>query len=221
MGCGLIVYCLIMRVILSGSSLRKLLLAGLFGAFAAGELHGQTAADSARIYYRRGHREVDIRFRENGSELERFIGCVREVYETGRLEGVEIRSYASPDGTDRLNETLSRRRADSLASYIARRAGIPGELIRARGEGVAWELLRGMVASSDMRCRDEVLDILDNTPLWIFDGAGRIVDGRKKRLMDLRGGVPYNYMAEHFFPGLRTGFSAVIRLESGPDVPAV
>lgn len=170
-GCGLIVYCLIMRFILSGSSLRKLLLAGLFGAFAAGELHGQTAADSARIYYRRGHREVDIRFRENGSELERFIGCVREVYETGRLEGVEIRSYASPDGTDRLNETLSRRRADSLASYIARRAGIPGELIRARGEGVAWELLRGMVASSDMRCRDEVLDILDNTPLWIFDGA--------------------------------------------------
>ena len=88
--CGLIVYCLIMRVILSGSSLRKLLLTGLFGAFAAGELHGQTAADSARIYYRRGHREVDIRFRENGSELERFIGCVREVYETGRLEGVEI-----------------------------------------------------------------------------------------------------------------------------------
>ena len=137
MCCGLIVYCLIMRFILSGSSLRKLLLAGLFGAFAAGELHGQTAADSARIYYRRGHREVDIRFRENGSELERFIGCVREVYETGRLEGVEIRSYASPDGTDRLNETLSRRRADSLASYIARRAGIPGELIRARGEGVA------------------------------------------------------------------------------------
>lgn len=220
MCCGLIVYCLIIRFILSGSSLRKLLLAGLFGAFAAGELHGQTAADSARIYYRRGHREVDIRFRENGSELERFIGCVREVYETGRLEGVEIRSYASPDGTDRLNETLSRRRADSLASYIARRAGIPGELIRARGEGVAWELLRGMVASSDMHCRDEVLDILDNTPLWIFDGAGRIVDGRKKRLMDLRGGVPYNYMAEHFFPGLRTGFSAVIRLESGPDVPA-
>ena len=98
MCCGLIVYCLIMRFILSGSSLRKLLLAGLFGAFAAGELHGQTAADSARIYYRRGHREVDIRFRENGSELERFIGCVREVYETGRLEGVEIRSYASPDG---------------------------------------------------------------------------------------------------------------------------
>lgn len=58
-----------------------------------------------------------------------------------------------------------------------------------------------MVASSDMRCRDEVLDILDNTPLWIFDGAAAFVDGRKKRLMDRGAAYPYNYMAEHFFPG--------------------
>lgn len=41
-------------------------------------------------------------------------------------------------------------------------------------------MLREQVAASDMAGRDEVLDILDHTPLWIYDDDNRIVDGRKK-----------------------------------------
>lgn len=73
-------------------------------------------------------------------------------------------------------------------------------------------MLREQVAASDMAGRDEVLDILDHTPLWIYDDDNRIVDGRKKQLMDLQGGKPYNYMLEHFFPELRNSVSTVLYL---------
>lgn len=33
--------------------------------------------------------------------------------------------------------------------------------------------------------QDEVLKTLQDTPLWIFDKDGRVVDGRKKRLMEI------------------------------------
>ena len=59
-----------------------------------------------------------------------------------------------------------------------------------------------MVAASDILYKEEVLHILDHTPVWVFDKAGRVVDGRKKQLMDLRGGMPYTYMLENFFPEL-------------------
>src|SRR5699024_1301676 len=104
---------------------------------------------------------------------------------------VVIRSWASPEGVNRLNEVLSERRADSLKSYIVRHAGIPDSVVTVRGEGIAWGILRRMVAESDMLYKGEVLHILDNTPVWVFDEAGRVVDGRKKQLMDLRGGMPY------------------------------
>lgn len=63
-----------------------------------------------------------------------------------------------------------------------------------------------------MTGRNEVLDILDHTPLWIYDDKGHIVDGRKKQLMDLQKGKPYNYMLEHFFPDLRNSVNITLYL---------
>ena len=193
--------------------MRKLALIGLLAVLAVGGA-AQTPGDSARIYFRRGHRQVDTHFRNNRSELDRFVRAVREASGAGRLESIVIRSYASPDGTSRSNELLSARRADSLEAYIVRAAGIPADRVRTYPEGIGWGPLRALVAASDMRYRDEVLAVLDHTPVWVFDGDGRVVSGRKKELMDLRGGVPYRYMFEHIFPDIRAGLSAVLYVSS-------
>ncbi len=175
----------------------------------AGEGHAQLPSDSMRIYYRQGHRDVDPSFGDNRAELDRFLHSVRHACESGDVNRLVIRSYASPDGLDRSNERLSRLRADSMESYVLRATAIPASMIEKHAEGIAWEQLRALIAAADrMPYREEVLEILDNTPLWICDGAGRIVDGRKKQLMSLRGGVPYNYMLEHFFPVLRNSAAA-------------
>ena len=42
-----------------------------------------------------------------------------------------------------------------------------------------------------------------------------IVDGRKKQLMDLQKGKPYNYMLEHFFPDLRNSVNITLYLHVG------
>lgn len=199
--------------------MKKILFIGLLFALACTEAWSQSRSDSARIYYRQGYRHVDPRYRDNRTELDRFIRLLREEYTAGRLEGVEIRSWASPEGVTRLNNRLSERRADSLKSYLVRHASIPDSLVSVRGEGIAWEMLREMVATTpDLPYQEEVLHILDHTPIYIYGPTGRIVDGRKKQLMDLRGGRPYNYMLEHIFPDLRTSLSVVCHRKPTPVV---
>lgn len=128
-------------------TMKRILL--LFLLFCGGYVHAQEL-DSVRIYYRQGHREVDVLFRDNRAELERFIRILREEYGANRLEGVVVRSWSSPEGVNHLNEVLSDRRADSLKTYLVRHAEIPDNLVCIHGEGIAWDMLRRMVAASDM-----------------------------------------------------------------------
>ena len=191
----------------------KKILFFLFAAvLAAGGVEAQEAVDSMKIFYRRGYRNVDLSFRDNRAQMERFLNLTEAALKNDRVEKVVIRSYASPDGTAEANERLSVGRAEELKAYLVREGNIPASLIEYHAEGIAWGMLREQVAASDMAGRDEVLDILDHTPLWIYDDDNRIVDGRKKQLMDLQGGKPYNYMLEHFFPELRNSVSTVLYL---------
>ena len=172
--------------------------------------HAGQGVDSVRIYYRAGYRYVEPGFRDNRAALDRLVRYIGEARSAGRLERISIRSYASPDGANRANELLSERRADSLSSWIVRHGSVPASLIDRQAAGIAWDELRAQVAASGMPYRDEVLDVLDNTPVWIFDERNRVVGGRKQRLMDLRGGEPYRYMLREFFPDLRS--SVVVTL---------
>ena len=172
--------------------------------------HAGQRADSVRIYYRTGYRYVEPLYRDNGMQLARFTESVRRALRDRTIECIVVRSGASPDGANRANELLSERRADSLVSYIVRHTDVPASLIDRQAAGIAWDELRAQVAASGMPYRDEVLDVLDNTPVWIFDERNRVVGGRKQRLMDLRGGEPYRYMLREFFPDLRS--SVVVTL---------
>ena len=181
--------------------------------------HAGQGADSVRIYYRAGYRYVEPGFRDNRAALDRLVRYIGEARSAGRLERISIRSYASPDGANRANELLSERRADSLSSWLVRHGSVPASLIDRQAAGIAWDELRAQVAASGMLYRDEVLDVLDNTPVWIFDEKNQVVGGRKQRLMDLRGGEPYRYMLREFFPDLRSSVVVTLyfRSEETPE----
>ena len=181
--------------------------------------HAGQGADSVRNYYRAGYRYVEPGFRDNRAALDRLVRYIGEARSAGRLERISIRSYASPDGANRANELLSERRADSLSSWIVRHGSVPASLIDRQAAGIAWDELRAQVAASGMLYRDEVLDVLDNTPVWIFDEKNQVVGGRKQRLMDLRGGEPYRYMLREFFPDLRSSVVVTLyfRSEETPE----
>lgn len=189
---------------------RKILPLILF-MLAAPLLHAEhTVIDSTRIYYKQGYRYVDTSLRNNGNELRRLQIIIEEAVHSGTLEKAVIWSYTSPDGTNKANTALAARRADSLESWILRNTVLPGKLLEKNSGGIAWDLLREAVSKSEMQYKEEVLRILDNTPVWVFDGDNRVVSSRKKELMDLKGGVPYRYMYEHLFPDLRSSIAILL-----------
>lgn len=195
--------------------------------------HNVTESDSIVVYvtdtltikYRLGHRYVDTTYKNNKDGLESFISFITDSLGTERVDKVIVMSYASPDGSHTHNMRLSGLRTDSLASYILRNTGIdPGKMEKHSG-GIGWDILRKEVAASGMEYRDEVLEILDNTPEYVTGANGNIITGKKKKLMDLRGGQVYNYMYANIFPKVRAGkavvmFSSPILQERGMTLRA-
>lgn len=189
---------------------RKILPLILF-MLAAPLLHAEhTVIDSTRIYYRLGYRYVDTSLRGNGEVLKNLCAKIEKALQEETLEKVVIYAYTSPDGTNKANTALAARRADSLESWILRNTVLPGKLLEKNSGGIAWDLLREAVSKSEMQYKEEVLRILDNTPIWVFDGNSRVVSSRKKELMDLKVGVPYRYMYEHLFPDLRSSIAILL-----------
>lgn len=117
------------------------------------------------------------------------------------VTSIDVNGYASPSGRHAFNVWLGNRRAEVVASSLG--PLFPGVPLSSAGHGEDWTSLRSLVGSSDIKGRSVVLDILDNTPFYVFDAEGRIVTGRKKQLMDLNRGRTYNLLFKEFFPYLR------------------
>lgn len=173
-----------------------------------------TTADTVgvKVYFRQGYSTLQPAFRENGIRLDEFMRRVSEMHtdSTARLNSIDIVAYASPEGSFTLNRKLARKRAENISAYL--RGNMPflsGSLFNVQPKGIDWNGLAAMVEASDMRYRSEVLNILRNVPETTYRN-GKLVDSRLKRLMDLRGGRPYNYMLEHFFPELRSASAYVV-----------
>lgn len=173
-----------------------------------------TSADTVgvKVYFRQGYSSLQPAFRGNGIRLDEFMRRVSEMHgdSTARLNSIDIVAYASPEGPYTLNKKLARKRAENISAYL--RGNMPflsGSLFNVQPKGIDWDGLAAMVEASNMRYRSEVLNILRKVPETTYRN-GKLVDSRLKRLMDLRGGRPYNYMLTHFFPELRAAGAYVI-----------
>lgn len=74
-------------------------------------------------------------------------------------------------------------------------------------------------ADAGVPYREEVLELLRTTPVWAFDDDNRVVGGRKKSLMELRGGVPYRWLYTNIFPALRNAVAVSLFVKQ-PDATA-
>lgn len=161
-------------------------------------------ADSVNVRFSVGQRYFDPSLGDNREAMDAFISNVRAAAAEGDVERIIVRGYASPEGRPMANERLAANRCATIAAYIAAHAGVAPPLIEERPGGIGWAELRRLVAANpDVPRRSEVLDILDNTPVTVFDVQGRVVDSRKKQLMDLAGGRPWHWMMAHLYPELR------------------
>lgn len=110
------------------------------------------------------------------------------------LHKIVIAGLASPEGMLMQNNQLAALRADALRQYVGGRAERNPELFEIINGSEDWQGLRKLVEESDMPHRGLVLETI---------ARYSILGGREVELMKLKGGDPYRYMLEHFFPRLR------------------
>lgn len=200
--------------------MKPLIVLLITGTLAAATVTAQVPADSAKVYFRLGHRQYDPSFENNSSGMNPFVNEVKRHNAASNIERVTVRSYTSPDGSYAANERLSRNRCSSISELILNETGIDPSLMHTEAEGIAWdELLRMVEADTSVPYRDEVTELLRNTPLWVFDENNRVVGGRKKSLMELRGGVPYRWLYTNIFPALRNAVAVSLFVKQ-PDATA-
>ncbi len=162
--------------------------------------------DSVCLYFQRGYATWDPSLRDNDKTLNDLIIKLKKVYTdtvSCRIE-LYMEGNASPDGLTSANTKLTEKRVATIESLLREKIQIPDSLIYITANGIDWKGLDVLV-KNDPNCpsQQEILYIIEHTPEWIYDHNNQIVDGRKKQLMDLHGGVPYNYMSEKIFPELR------------------
>ena len=177
----------------------KAVFAILIALLGCGFLSAQVAQDSVKIYFHQGKHTIQPTFKSNQQMLDKIDRSVL------KLEKVEVVGSASPEGSVRLNERLSQKRAQVLFDYLSRYGNLPDSLKTTRFIGRDWRgLLRLVEADPKVPYQKESARLISEIIREVEKG----IDTRKIdpfwRLVSFRGGKPYRYMYYNLFPELRT-----------------
>ena len=165
----------------------------------------EQSKDSLQIYFRQGKTLWAPEYMDNDRRLSEFVGRLSELRRSqvmSKISKIYIVSGASPEGSYALNRRLSDGRAERIRNVLKQYISLPDSVIVTDSRGVNWKDLYTKVEASNMQYRDEVLDIIQNTP-ELDQSKGYNYELRKKTLEKLHGGAPYRYMYKEMFPELR------------------
>ena len=182
----------------------------VFGQSARQESH----TNSLQVFFHKGKSHWDPEFQNNEQRLKAFVADINHTMATQKdnnISKINIVAGASPEGSYAHNQRLSRERAACVSQLLQQHLNLPKHVFVEKPLGVDWEGLYRLVEPSNMPYRDEVLDIIKNTP-ELDQSRGRNYELRRKTLERLHGGEPWQYMYDNFFPILR-GFNMNIVIE--------
>ena len=133
------------------------------------EILKETAAQvnhlQGRAYINFAVNKTDIRpnLGNNRNELERLnsvLDSLRQV-ENMQIRHIYLKGYASPEGSYKHNDFLSRGRVEALRQYLADNYNVDSALISTENEPEDWEGLRDYVLKSNLADRKKILSIID------------------------------------------------------------
>lgn len=178
-----------------------LLLSTAFFAFA------QEICDSVAINFRQSKIELDTTYMNNEASLlgmRRRMRLYTHPDSLYSLTGISVVGAASPEGSVKFNQWLSERRAEKIFDYMLGLTNLPREKTAFKFLGRDWGgLLRQVKLDSRVPYRDEVIDLLSDIANSYRGGSEKESARNLERLKQLRGGVPYRYLYDNIFPGLR------------------
>lgn len=165
------------------------------------------AADNAavfRVLYYVNHSDLDAMFHNNAANLRNMDNLLDSLLRAKSPIHVKLDSGASPEGTEDGNVTLGLNRSERIRLYLlAHHPELEESDIDVFSTGSDWVGLARALERSDYHWKESAIYIINNTPVWVRDASGNIVDSRKKQLMNLHGGAPWREMLQDIFPSLR------------------
>ncbi len=165
----------------------------------------QQMSDTLRIYFRQGYSSFDASYKHNQERAKAFIDRVNDFKSQSSAFDILTVNYhagASPEGTLAINEKLAAKRSSTLTAYLKRYIDFPESIIHVQTVSEDWAGLARLVAESDMKEKNEVLDLIANVD------NDKVL---KTELQRLAGGRPWRYMNEHLFPELRA-FTVIVEV---------
>ena len=162
-------------------------------AYHISEQHNKSSNGLA-IGFEQSSKTINLLYMDNKSILQKIKESIVIINSNQDIELIKIKieGGASPEGSFTLNQKLGKGRADAVISTLSEWAD--SSLFEIDNIGENWGDLYRMIEKSDMNDKEELLSIIDKYS---------ISNGRKIKLMNLKGGIPYNYMFKTFFPKLR------------------
>lgn len=166
------------------------------------------------LYFRFDKAVVDKGYMDNDRTLRHLEEILSDRSLTGRIDSINILSFASPDGDRKYNERLAKERSTAVKGYLVwKYPHLDQYRIHPRPKGENWKELRRLIAADkSLPNREEVLQIIDRNP----DS-----DRCKALLRKLDGGSSYRYIQGRLLRYLRNAAVCMVwvRPDSLPALP--
>lgn len=163
--------------------------------------------ETFKIQFKVAQAEILKDFANNAEELsriDRVINAQNEPEAISKLKEIVITGHVSPEGSYSFNYDLAQRRADALKSYIINKyPEVPASIISAKNGFIDWSYLITLVEKSDMKNKQALIDIIQNT-----DPQSDI----EAKIQKLDGGKTYRYLLQHIYPSMRVDSGVKIYL---------
>lgn len=161
-------------------------------------LNGDTA--TIKLYFEQNGTEFVPSYMDNSTLLDRYVESVRLLERPDLM--IFVTSSASVEGSSKRNTEISLQRADNICGYLTEHYDIPASRIISNSVGVDWNDLLHQVSLAQglsEKEKDDVKNIITGMPEWVYDEDGKVIDSRKKQLMDLNAGATWNWMLANIF----------------------
>lgn len=184
-----------------------MLLPCLFGILAQSDTVTFTGKKHFRLLYVINIAKLDSTFVDNSEKMTDIRDFLMEIKNDSliRIDRVDYRGTASPDGSYEFNVWLSENRLLTFKDMVNQFITIPDSLIFAQSSAIPWDEFRNKVAESNINHKEEVLTIIDEGPKLIPFWGGRHIDHRLPRLKKMYGGSVWEELKKPILFDLRYG----------------
>jgi len=152
---------------------------------------------NAFLEFSSGGSTINPGFRNNQRELDKINQLISILSSDPdvKVTSIEMRGYASPEGTASSNYALSSQRATAMRDYFVRRLpNIPSSSFLTGVGGEDWEGLKILLTNYSVAQKDEILQIINTVQDF---------DTREQRIKSLGNGEPYRQLFHDLYPQLR------------------